>query len=126
MLSDRIKPYMLSAHKPKFVIDREMLKDPAVNVFYGAPALIIIFATSGDAQAAEDCCLAAENLMLAAYCGQPCYVSGWGGARMVGFARNKSELGVPQEFVPVFPIAVLYPDKQPRSHGRNAPNILWL
>jgi nitroreductase len=46
---------------------RNRIMDPAYDIFYGAPALIVI---SGDAQAptaAADCHLAAENLFLAAH-----------------------------------------------------------
>jgi nitroreductase len=42
------------------------LEDPQFVLFYHAPALLLVLAKSSDAQAAEDCCLAAENAMLAA------------------------------------------------------------
>ena len=45
---------------------RHMLEDPQFVLFYHAPALLLVLAKSSDAQAAEDCCLAAENAMLAA------------------------------------------------------------
>ena len=45
---------------------RQMLKNPEYSLFHHAPALVLILATSSDAQATEDCCLAAENFMLAA------------------------------------------------------------
>jgi len=45
----------------------DMLLDPSVNIFYGAPALVIVCATSSNRQAAEDCCLAAQTFMLAAH-----------------------------------------------------------
>jgi hypothetical protein len=44
---------------------RKMVEDPNFVMFYHAPALVLVLAKSSDAQAAEDCCLAAENLMLA-------------------------------------------------------------
>lgn len=43
-----------------------MLASPGFNIFYNAPALIVICATTSDEMAAKDCCLAAQNLMLAA------------------------------------------------------------
>ena len=45
---------------------RHMLEDPQFVLFYHAPALVVVLAKSSGTQAAEDCCLAAENLMLAA------------------------------------------------------------
>jgi nitroreductase len=46
---------------------QSIFSDPAFNVFYGVPVLILICATSAESQAAEVCCLAAQNLMLAAH-----------------------------------------------------------
>jgi nitroreductase len=45
---------------------RHMLEDPNFTVFHHAPALVLILAKSAPSQASEDCCLAAENFMLAA------------------------------------------------------------
>ena len=41
---------------------RNMLVDPAFNIFHDAPALIVVCATSEAGQAVEDCSLAAQNL----------------------------------------------------------------
>jgi nitroreductase len=46
-----------------------LLRDPYYQLFHGAPVLVLILATSDGQQAAEDCCLAAQNFMLAA-CGE--------------------------------------------------------
>src|ERR1019366_8949015 len=45
---------------------RHMVEDPQYVLFHCAPALVLVLAKSSGTQAAEDCCLAAENLMLAA------------------------------------------------------------
>ena len=45
-----------------------MLNDPQFNIFYHAPVLLIVLARLDDAQAREDCCLAAQTLMLVARC----------------------------------------------------------
>jgi len=42
------------------------LSNPRVRLFYGAPVLILIFATPYDLED-YDCALAAENMMLAAH-----------------------------------------------------------
>jgi nitroreductase len=43
---------------------RTLLADLQFRIFYGAPALIIVLATSQQRQAREDACLAAQTLML--------------------------------------------------------------
>lgn len=45
---------------------RTMLSDPNLQIFYRAPALIVISAPDGDKWSTENCALAAQNLMLAA------------------------------------------------------------
>lgn len=103
---------------------RGMLSDPNFNIFHGAPTLIVICATNDDPQSAEDCCLAAQNLMLAAY--------GAGlGTCPIGFSRpwlrlpeTKNQLGIPPRYVPVFPVVVGRPAERPASHGRRRPVVI--
>src|SRR3569833_2065099 len=45
---------------------RDVLGDPDYNIFYHAPVLIVISAPADGQWGAEDCALAAQNLMLAA------------------------------------------------------------
>ena len=99
--------------------------DPAFDVFYGAPALVVICATSSEAQAAEDCCLAAQNFMLAAR------AAGLGTCP-IGLARPwlarpdvKEKLGIPEGILPVFPIIVGRPAERPERRPRRAPSVLW-
>ncbi len=126
-LSDSVKQYLLTLSTPGFPIERDMLTDPGVNIFHGAPALIVICATSDDAQAAEDCCLAAQNLMLAAYASDLATCPIGLSRQYLARPETKRELGIPKEFVPVFPVVVGYPDEEPqKSHGRHTPTILWL
>ncbi|MGC1758620.1 MAG: nitroreductase family protein [Candidatus Cybelea sp.] len=96
-----------------------------VDIFHGASALVVVCAASEDSRAAEDCCLAAQNLMLAAF------ADGLGTCP-IGLARPwlslaaiKSELGIPQEWRPVSPIVVGFPDEEPESRGRRTPAIVW-
>jgi len=105
---------------------RQILEDKERLLFYNAPALVMVLARSADPQAAEDCCLASENLMLAA--------RGEGiGTCWIGFARpwldlaaTKRELGLPEQFSVVAPILLGYPKEWPESHGRNSAEIHWL
>ena len=95
------------------------------SLFHGAPALVVICATDGERQSAEDCCLAAENLMLAAY-------SRGLGTCPIGLARpwledpaTKARLGIRAEHMPVFPVVLGYPRAWPHAHGRRDPAVIW-
>ena len=104
---------------------RAKWSDPAFDVFYGAPVLVVICATSGESQAAEDCCLAAQNLMLAAR------AAGLGSCP-IGLARpwlarpsTKEKLGIPAGHVPVFPVILGRPAEHPERRPRRPPSVLW-
>jgi len=104
---------------------RKMLEGQ-YTLFHHAPALVLVMAKSSESQAAEDCCLAAENLMLAAR-------DEGLGTCWIGFARpwlnlqtTKYELGLADNYQVVAPIVLGYPQAWPGSHGRSAPEILWL
>ena len=104
---------------------RAMLSDPGFNIFYGAPVLVVICATSAQSQAAEDCCLAAQNLMLAAHAEGVATCP-------IGFARSwlnlpatKVALGIPQNWNPVFPVILGRAREHPASPGRRAPTLMW-
>jgi nitroreductase len=105
---------------------RALLSDPSFDIFYGAPMLIVICAISAQSQAAEDCCLAAQNLILAAH------AEGLATCP-IGFARpwlnlpaTKRKIGLPRDWVPVFPIILGHPKEHPAPPGRRAPVVMWL
>jgi nitroreductase len=105
---------------------RRMLEDPTFVLFHGAPALVLVMAKSSEPQAIEDCCLAAENLLLAAR-------NEGLGSCWIGFARPwlnsppiKHALGLSQNYHVVAPIALGHPKAWPVSHGRNPREIHWL
>ena len=105
---------------------RHMLEDPQFVLFYHAPALVVVLAKSSGTQAAEDCCLAAENLMLAAR-------NEGLGSCWIGFARpwldlpaTKAELNLPEHYHVVAPIVLGLPKAWPDSHGRKPAEIYWL
>ena len=101
-------------------------EDPDFTLFYHAPALVLVLAKSAQAQAVQDCCLAAENLMLSARdCGL--------GTCWIGFARpwlnlpeTKAELGLPDQYEVVAPIVLGHPVAWPESHGRKPAEIYWV
>ncbi len=88
----------------------ETLRDPDFQIFYHAPALILISAVRERAWGIEDCALAAENLMLAA-------VAHGLGSCWIGFAQSwlqlpegKAALGLDADCLPVAPIIVGHPE----------------
>jgi nitroreductase len=122
------KSHMLAtmAESPHADHFRARLSDPNFQIFYHAPALILISATEQGAWIVEDCALAAENLMLAAY------AAGLGTC-WIGFAQNflntpdgKQLLGLPAACVPVAPIIVGHAKAAPPPVPRNAPNVRWI
>jgi len=103
-----------------------LLSDPNFHIFYRAPVLILISASAQGPWIVEDCALAAENLMLAAY------AAGLGSC-WIGFAQSflntsagKSMLGLPAAWAPVAPIIVGHPKVSPPSVQRKDPVIRWV
>jgi len=97
-----------------------ILSRPDYDIFHGAPTLIIICAKPDGLMPAEDCSLAAQNLMLAAH------ALGLGTCP-IGFARMwlnlsevKEEIGVPKNYFPVFPVVVGFP-KGPTHYSERKP-----
>jgi nitroreductase len=105
---------------------RHLLSDPDFQIFYHAPALILISAVAASPWAVEDCSLAAENLMLAAH------AAGLGSC-WIGFAQTwlgspagKATLGLPAAYIPVAPIIVGRPKSAPPPVPRKEPEIRWI
>ncbi len=99
--------------------------DPTFEMFHGAAALIVICAVNDEPQSAEDCCLAGENLMLAAH------ARGLG-ACWIGLSRpwlnapaTKIELGIPDGWCPVGPIILGHRRELPPPTPREKPTIVW-
>jgi nitroreductase len=105
---------------------RSLLNDPNFHIFYRAPVLIVISAVAPGPWIVEDCALAAENLMLAAYAARL-------GSCWIGFAQSflntsdgKKALGLPAAWVAVAPIIVGHPAVAPAPVARKAPEVRWL
>jgi nitroreductase len=131
-LLDRIsresKKHMLADPPAAVASDhfRALLSDPDFQIFYHAPALIVISAVAASPWAVEDCSLAAENLMLAAH------AAGLGSC-WIGFAQpwlgspsGRATLGLPAAYIPVAPIIVGRPKSAPSPVPRKAPEIRWI
>lgn len=123
--SEAAKLHLVSTYPTTFELHSrsELYGNPSYELFHGADTLIVIYATGGRLHPNEDCCLAAENLMLAAY--------GLGlGTCPIGFARawfdlpeTKRNLGVPEHYHAVFPLVVGYPAGFTAATPRDEPNL---
>jgi nitroreductase len=101
------------------------LADPTYHIFHGAPALVIIYARAGDNFGMIDCCLAGQNLMLAAR-------DRGLGSCWIGLAQEwmntesvKDELGVPREWTAIAPIIVGHPKGPTPPVARKRPEVIW-
>jgi nitroreductase len=126
-ISDNAKRHMLATTPPGPQADyfRPRLTDPNFHVFYHAPVVIIISAIEQGPWIVEDCALAAENLMLAAY------AHGLGSC-WIGFAQGylntpdgKRALDLPAAWVSVAPIIVGHPKAVAPAVPRKQPAIKW-
>ncbi len=126
--SDRAKELSLANLAPGTPMweQRKMLADPDFNIFYDAGTLIAICATPGLGSPNEDCCMAAQNLMLAAHALglATCPI---GLAReALNEARAKLEFKIPADHSVVIPILVGYPrELGPRPPRREAQIHAW-
>lgn len=124
--SERAKRFLLATYPTTFELHPrgELYGNPSYDVFHGANTLIVIYSTRGRLNPNEDCCLAAENLMLAAY-----------GLKLgtcpIGFVRpwldqlaTKRELDVPENYTAVFPVVVGYPAGLTDPMPRDEPKIV--
>jgi nitroreductase len=127
-ISRDAKSHMLATMSPSPNSDhfRSLLNDPGFHIFYHAPALILISASSEGQWIVEDCALAAENLMLAAY------AAGLGTC-WIGFAQSflntsdgKKALGLPAAWAPIAPIIVGRPRAAPPPVPRKEPVVRWI
>ena len=126
-ISREAKAHMLRTSPAALSHDfQEILSDPEFDVFYHAPALIVISTTTESPWAVENCSLAAENLMLTAR------AAGLGTC-WIGFAQTwlgtpegKMALNLPANYVPIAPIIVGHPKFAPPPVPRKEPEIRWV
>lgn len=102
---------------------RGLLSNPGFHIFYHAPVLVLISAAADSPWAVEDCSLAAENLMLAAYAAGlgTCWIGF--AQRWLGTADGKDAVGLAAGSVPVAPIIVGHPKAWPPAVPRKAADV---
>ena len=124
--SRRAKDHLLSMREqlPWLAGYIPMLENPDYNLFYGAPALVVIYARP-ETTPQGDCCLAAENLMLAAWdMGLGTCWIGFAGLYF-NLAEVKQALEVPADYVAVAPLIVGHPHGDIPAAEKNPPQILF-
>jgi len=127
-ISTASKAHILAA--PPAGLDRaflhEVIENPDFDIFYHAPALIVISSAPAGHWAVENCSLAAENLMLAA-CAAGLGTCWIGLAQTwLGTTEGKATLRIPQTALPVAPIIVGHPESSPTPVPRKTPEIVWI
>lgn len=127
-ISHEAKIYTLATMAPDQFSEQLLshLRNPEFQIFYHAPTLVVISAANAGLWAIEDCALAAQNLMLAAFAAKL-------GSCWIGFAQKflgtevgKSLIEGPSEWVPVAPIIIGYPAAPAVPVPRNEPLIKWI
>jgi nitroreductase len=127
--SIRAKQYMLLTLPDAFTLHRraDTLVTEDYHAFHSAGTVIIIYARPTRYNPTEDCCLAAQNLMLAAH------AMGLGTCP-IGFVRPwfnlpeiKAELDIPDDLEAAMPIVVGWPAKTEPPVFKTEPQIVkWL
>ena len=129
--SERAKIYLLATLPQTLELHQrsDALCNPASNVFHGAGTLVIVCAHAARLNyvPSEDCCLAAQNLMLAAH------AMGIGTCP-VGFVRPwlnvpeiHEELRLPHHSQAVLPIVMGWPAQTPApTPARTEAEVIWL
>ena len=101
----------------------QTLRDPAFNVFYNAPCLVIIMGAKDRGNATVDCSLAASYFMLSAASRGlgTCWI---GLGSVIQDPKMLNELGITDDYQIVAPIILGYPEEIPPVPDRNPPQIL--
>lgn len=126
-LSTRAKEYALANLQdlPAFQPYVGALQNAQLNLFYGAPVLLVIYANSHASSPQGDAAMAAQNIMLSAY--EAGLGTCWIGLALPYLNSDdfKKDHGISKEIVAVAPIILGYPQSFPAMPERKAPVILF-
>jgi nitroreductase len=126
-LSDLAKPALIRAlpdvGDESIAGLKQRLSTPQYNVFYNAPLLIIV-AGAKSLFAPNDCSMAAQNMMLAAY--SLGIGSCWIGSAVpiTNEPKLKAELGIPEDHEVYAAVIFGYPKENPKTPQKRAPIVL--
>lgn len=126
-MSDRAKAFLLSImdQRPLMEKYRGAMMNSEFNIFYNASTLLVVYAKPEGPHPEDDCCLAAQNIMLMAH--------NMGlGSCWIGFARPllnlpdvKQGLGVPEDYQAIAPLIIGTPAGKAVDIPRKEPEILF-
>ncbi|SHI38266.1 nitroreductase family protein [Propionispora hippei] len=125
--SQQVKAHLIGKMEelPSLQKYHALLSRDDYDIFYGAGTLLLVYAKPASPFAVTDCCLAAQNVMLAAH-------SLGLGTCWIGFAQEflqqppiKQELGIPETYVMVAPLIVGYPASEQEPVVKHAPEIVF-
>lgn len=128
LLSQNAKSHLIATLAASAATDHAHghVTDANFPIFYHAPVLIFICATAQGPWIVQDCALAAENLMLAAY------AAGLGSC-WIGLAQSfletpggREAVGTPVAWIPVAPIIVGHARGGTSPVARRAPVMHWV
>jgi nitroreductase len=126
-ISQATKAYMTS-HRPLDLPGHlyEKLADPTFHVFYHAPVLVLISGRKNAPWKAEDCALAAQNIMLGA-------VASALGTCWIGLCQpfldtpeGRALIGLADDETPIAPIVLGRPTTLGEHVPRKQPQIRWI
>lgn len=127
-LSRRAQSHLVGTmpNSSPFFTERERLRARDYELFYNAPALIVLCATQPGHLADAGCAMAAHAMMLSAHALGlgTCWVSmalPW-----METADGREALNIPRDYRPLAPIIVGCPSGAPRSPGRFEPIVRWM
>ena len=102
-------------------------QDPAFDIFYGAPTVVVVSCREDALSPRVDCAAAIQNMLLAAESLQ--VGTGWVGLARGFFAREEEvrALPLPPGYVPFYAVALGYRQgAAPEGPERKAPPVIYL
>lgn len=102
------------------------LKTDGTDMFYNAPALVIILGNQNAMTTDYDCAMAAQNMMLAAHSRGigSCWIGGIQPALMD--EEFLKELGAPDGYKSVAPLIFGYPKSETVVPEKHEPEVVWI
>lgn len=109
---------------------RKLANEKNLNVFYGAPTVMIVAGEEGALMADVDCAVASENMMIAA---ESLDIGGcWNGLVSFLFQSDKADeykekLGIPKNYTPYYGLVFGYKDmKEPEAPKRKEHTVNYI